>query len=200
MQNWTAKSLISKSGKGDMVHTHTPQNLSCVPRTVLNTPASKLNVGCLLLNQCRCLPLRQERCLLLRQDRCLLLGQDRCLLLKQDRCLLVRQGAALSHYFKFVLSHQKASVLSQQQTSVLSQQQTSVPSPQKTSLLSRQTTSGCFGVILGRTKMISTLFLHQKVSKCNTDHGADGAGGATETTPPAAPRTLIPYAPGARIT
>ena len=120
------------------------------------------------------------RCLLLRQDRCLLLRQDRCLLLRQDRCLLVRQGAALSHQFTSVLSQQKTSVLSQQQTSVLSQQQTSV--------LSQQKTFGCFGVILGRSKMILTPFLHQKCAKWNKFGGAGGAHGATETTPWAATR------------
>ena len=39
-------------------------------------------------------------------------------------------------------------------------------------------------LILGRSKMISTPFLHQKCAKWNT------AGGATETTPPPAPRGL----------
>ena len=38
--------------------------------------------------------------------------------------------------------------------------------------------------ILGRSKMISTPFFHQKCAKWNTDPGA------TETTPPAAPRSL----------
>ena len=51
-----------------------------------------------------------------------------------------------------LVSQQKASVLSEQQTSVLSQKQTS--------FLSQQKTSGCFGVILEGTKMISTPFLH----------------------------------------
>ena len=54
-------------------------------------------------------------------------------------------------------------------------------------------------VILGRTKMISIPFFHQKCAKWNKFGGAGGAGGATETTPPAAPRTLISHAPGARI-
>ena len=40
--------------------------------------------------------------------------------------------------------------------------------------------------ILGRSKMISTPFLHQKCAKWNT---ADGADGATETTPPATLRS-----------
>ena len=97
--------------------------------------------------------------------------------LTQDRCLFLQQ---------------MTSILSQQQTSVLSQQQTSV--------LSHQKTSGCFGVILGRSKMISTPFLHLKCAKWNTSDGAGGADGATETTPPAAPRSLVPHAPGARIT
>ena len=44
--------------------------------------------------------------------------------------------------------------------------------------------------ILGRSKMISTPFFHPKCTKWNTDRGADGAHGATETTPPAAPRSL----------
>ena len=76
-----------------------------------------------------------------------------------------------------------------QQKFVLSQQQTSV--------LSQQKTFGCFGIILGRSEMISNPFLHLKCAKWNTDPGADGA---TETTPPAAPQALIPHAPGARIT
>ena len=42
-------------------------------------------------------------------------------------------------------------------------------------------------VILGRTKMISIPFFHQKCAKWNTDPGAGGAHGATETTPWAAP-------------
>ena len=45
-------------------------------------------------------------------------------------------------------------------------------------------------VILGRTKMISIPFFHQKCAKWNTDHGAGGAHGATETTPWAAPRSF----------
>ncbi len=48
-------------------------------------------------------------------------------------------------------------------------------------------------VILGRTKMISIPFFHQKCAKWNTDDGAGaagGAGGATETTPWAAPRSF----------
>ena len=108
------------------------------------------------------------------------------LALRQDRCL------PLSQYYTSVFSRQQTSVLSQQQTCVLSQQQTSV--------LSQQQTSDCFGVILGRTKMISTPALYQKWAKWNTDHGAGIAGGATETRPPAAPQSLVPHAPGARIT
>ena len=44
--------------------------------------------------------------------------------------------------------------------------------------------------ILGRSKMISTPFFHQKCAKWNTDDGAGGAGGATETRPWEAPRSF----------
>ena len=50
---------------------------------------------------------------------------------------------------------------------------------------------------LGKVGNDSDLFLHLKCAKWNTAGGADGA---TETTPPAAPRSLVPHAPGARIT
>ena len=51
-------------------------------------------------------------------------------------------------------------------------------------------------VILGRTKMISIPFFHQKCAKWNKFDGADGAGGATETTPWAAPRSFGSSAEG----
>ena len=53
---------------------------------------------------------------------------------------------------------------------------------------------------LGRSKMISTSFLHLICAKWNTAGGAGIAGGATETTPRAAPWSLVPHAPGVRIT
>ena len=61
----------------------------------------------------------------------------------------------------------------------------------------------CFGVILEGTKMISIPFLHLKCAKWNTEagaDGADGADGAPEMEPPAAAWSLVPHAPGARIT
>ena len=50
------------------------------------------------------------------------------------------------------------------------QQQTSVLSQQQTSALSQQKTSGCFGVILKGTKMISTPFLHLKCANKSHEH------------------------------
>ena len=58
----------------------------------------------------------------------------------------------------------------------------------------------CFGVILGRTKMISIPFFHQKCAKWNTNHGDHGDHGAPEMQPQAAAQSPVPHAPGARIT
>ena len=58
-------------------------------------------------------------------------------------------------------------------------------------------------VILGRTKMISTPFLYLKCAKWNTEAGGDGAAGAAgapEMQPQVAAWSLVPHAPGARIT
>ena len=74
---------------------------------------------------------------------------------------------------------------------------------QQTSVLSQQKTSGSLGVILGWTKMISTFFLHLKRAKWHTPDGADGADGvdgAPEMQPQAAAWSLVPHAPGVRIT
>ena len=54
-----------------------------------------------------------------------------------------------------------------------------------------QKTSGCFGFILGRTKMLSTPFLHLKCAKWNTADGADGGHGAPEMQPQAAAWSLV---------
>ena len=73
------------------------------------------------------------------------------------------------------------------QTSAVETGQMSVLSQQQTSVLSQQKTSGCFGVTLGRSKMRKT------------EHSRRSRWGP-ETTPPAAPRSLVLHAPGARIT
>ena len=90
--------------------------------------------------------------------------------------------------------------MSSVETGQMSAVETGQMSQQQTSVLSQQETFGYFEVILGRSKVISTPFLHLRCAKWNTPGGEAGADGATETTPPAAPRTLIPHAPGARIT